>query len=151
MVKDHETADCITFFIYRVYTACYSTYQLSITDILRSGPIKLLFDCAARRSPRPLQWIGIYVNIWERIYKGHHFYQNHFQFHNNGNQEPWWCWQMPPLSKKFKPPLVHNCTIFLCSLDVRNIVQGGNPLYAGFFSWLAVHCSGPTCGPETRA
>ena len=30
--------------------------------------------------------------------------------------------------------LVHNCTIFLCSLDVRNIVQGGNPLYAGFFS-----------------
>ena len=32
------------------------------------------------------------------------------------------------------PPLVHNCTIFLCSLDVRNIVQGGDPLYAGFFS-----------------
>ena len=30
--------------------------------------------------------------------------------------------------------LVHNCTIFLCSLDVRNIVQGGDPLYAGFFS-----------------
>ena len=26
--------------------------------------------------------------------------------------------------------LVHNCTIFLCSLDVRNIVQGGDPLYA---------------------
>ena len=23
------------------------------------------------------------------------------------------------------PNLVHNCTIFLCSLDVRNIVQGG--------------------------
>ena len=30
--------------------------------------------------------------------------------------------------------VVHNCTIFLCSLDVRNIVQGGDPLYAGFFS-----------------
>ena len=30
--------------------------------------------------------------------------------------------------------LVHNCTIFLCSLDVRNIAQGGNPLYAAFFS-----------------
>ena len=30
--------------------------------------------------------------------------------------------------------LVHNCTIFLCSLDVRNIVQGGDPLYAVFFS-----------------
>ena len=30
--------------------------------------------------------------------------------------------------------LVHNCTIFLSSLDVRNIVQGGDPLYAGFFS-----------------
>ena len=30
--------------------------------------------------------------------------------------------------------IVHNCTIFLCSLDVRNIVQGGDPLYAGFFS-----------------
>ena len=30
--------------------------------------------------------------------------------------------------------LEHNCTIFLCSLDVRNIVQGGDPLYAGFFS-----------------
>ena len=29
--------------------------------------------------------------------------------------------------------LVHNCTIFLCSLDVRNIVQGGDPLYAVFF------------------
>ena len=29
--------------------------------------------------------------------------------------------------------LVHSCTIFLCSLDVRNIVQGGNPLYAAFF------------------
>ena len=28
----------------------------------------------------------------------------------------------------------HNCTIFLCSLDVRNIVQGGDPLYAVFFS-----------------
>ena len=27
--------------------------------------------------------------------------------------------------------IVHNCTIFLCSLDVRNIVQGGDPLYAG--------------------
>ena len=27
----------------------------------------------------------------------------------------------------------HNCTIFLCSLDVRNIVQGGDPLYAFFF------------------
>ena len=27
--------------------------------------------------------------------------------------------------------LVHDCTIFLCSLDVRNIVQDGNPLYAG--------------------
>ena len=26
--------------------------------------------------------------------------------------------------------LEHNCTIFLCSLDVRNIVQGGDPLYA---------------------
>ena len=25
--------------------------------------------------------------------------------------------------------IVHNCTIFLCSLDVRNIVQGGDPLY----------------------
>ena len=22
----------------------------------------------------------------------------------------------------------HNCTIFLCSLDVKNIVQGGDPL-----------------------
>ena len=32
------------------------------------------------------------------------------------------------------PRVVHNCTIFLCSLDVRNIVQGGDPLYAGFFS-----------------
>ena len=31
-------------------------------------------------------------------------------------------------------PLVHNCTIFLCSLDVRNIVQCGDPLYTGFFS-----------------
>ena len=30
--------------------------------------------------------------------------------------------------------VVHNCTIFLCSPDVRNIVQGGDPLYAGFFS-----------------
>ena len=31
--------------------------------------------------------------------------------------------------------LIHNnCTIFLFSLDVRNIVQGGDPLYAGFFS-----------------
>ena len=30
--------------------------------------------------------------------------------------------------------LVHNCTIFLCSLDVRNIVQAGDPLYAGFLS-----------------
>ena len=30
--------------------------------------------------------------------------------------------------------VVHNFTIFLCSLDVRNIVQGGDPLYAGFFS-----------------
>ena len=30
--------------------------------------------------------------------------------------------------------VVHNCTIFFCSLDVRNIVQGGDPLYAGFFS-----------------
>ena len=30
--------------------------------------------------------------------------------------------------------IVHNCTIFLCSLDVRNIVQGGDPPYAGFFS-----------------
>ena len=30
--------------------------------------------------------------------------------------------------------IVHNCTIFLCSLDVRNIVQGGDPLYAVFFS-----------------
>ena len=30
--------------------------------------------------------------------------------------------------------VVHNCTIFLCSLDVRNIVQGGDPLYAVFFS-----------------
>ena len=29
--------------------------------------------------------------------------------------------------------VVHNCTIFLCSLDVRNIVQGGDPLYAAFF------------------
>ena len=29
--------------------------------------------------------------------------------------------------------VVHNRTIFLCSLDVRNIVQGGDPLYAGFF------------------
>ena len=29
--------------------------------------------------------------------------------------------------------VVHNCTIFLCSLDVRNKVQGGDPLYAGFF------------------
>ena len=27
--------------------------------------------------------------------------------------------------------LVHKSTIFLCSLDVRNIVQGGDPLYAG--------------------
>ena len=26
--------------------------------------------------------------------------------------------------------LVHNCTIFLCSLDVRNKVQGGDPPYA---------------------
>ena len=24
---------------------------------------------------------------------------------------------------------IHSCTIFLCSLDVRNIVQGGDPLY----------------------
>ena len=30
--------------------------------------------------------------------------------------------------------IVHNCTIFLLPLDVRNIVQGGDPLYAGFFS-----------------
>ena len=29
--------------------------------------------------------------------------------------------------------LEHNCTIFLCSLDVRNIVQGGDPLYAFYF------------------
>ena len=29
--------------------------------------------------------------------------------------------------------IVHNCTIFLCSLEVRNIVQGGDPLYAVFF------------------
>ena len=26
--------------------------------------------------------------------------------------------------------VVHNCTIFLLPLDVRNIVQGGDPLYA---------------------
>ena len=32
---------------------------------------------------------------------------------------------------KGRAPLVHNCTIFLWSLDVRNIVQGGDPLYAG--------------------
>ena len=36
-------------------------------------------------------------------------------------------------SKNALGVIVHNCTIFLCSLDVRNIVQGGNPLYAGFF------------------
>ena len=30
--------------------------------------------------------------------------------------------------------VVHNCTIFLLPLDVRNIVQGGDPLYAVFFS-----------------
>ena len=29
--------------------------------------------------------------------------------------------------------LVHNCTIFLCSLDVRNIVQGGGPYMRFFF------------------
>ena len=29
--------------------------------------------------------------------------------------------------------LVHNCTIFLCSLDVRNIVQGGTPYMRVFF------------------
>ena len=31
---------------------------------------------------------------------------------------------------KVSDELEHNCTIFLCSLDVRNIVQGGDPLYA---------------------
>ena len=30
-----------------------------------------------------------------------------------------------------KTSIVHNCIIFFCSLDVRNIVQGGDPLYAG--------------------
>ena len=35
---------------------------------------------------------------------------------------------------QFRSAVVHNCTIFLCSLDVRNIVQGGDPLYVGFFS-----------------
>ena len=34
---------------------------------------------------------------------------------------------------KGRAPLVHNCTIFLWSLDIRNIVQGGDPLYAIFF------------------
>ena len=29
-----------------------------------------------------------------------------------------------------KTSIVHNCIIFFCSLDVRNIVQGGDPLYA---------------------
>ena len=42
---------------------------------------------------------------------------------------PYW----PPVSDIFGPEVVHNCTIFLCSLDVRNIVQGGDPLYAVFF------------------
>ena len=37
--------------------------------------------------------------------------------------------------------LVHNCTIFLCSLDVRNIVQGGDPLYAVFFLHRALEAT----------
>ena len=37
------------------------------------------------------------------------------------------------LNNEFDDFVVHNCTIFLCSLDVRNIVQGGDPLYAVFF------------------
>ena len=42
----------------------------------------------------------------------------------------------PRIETLFAPwnEVVHNCTIFLCSLDVRNIVQGGDPLYAVFFS-----------------
>ena len=36
--------------------------------------------------------------------------------------------------KTFWKEVVHKCTIFLCSLDVRDIVQGGDPLYAVFFS-----------------
>ena len=39
-----------------------------------------------------------------------------------------------PLEITSTVKLEHNCTIFFCSLDVRNIVQGGDPLYAGFFS-----------------
>ena len=42
------------------------------------------------------------------------------------------------VSPQFRPGLVHNCTIFICSLDVRNIVQGGNPLYAGFFFYTGL-------------
>ena len=38
------------------------------------------------------------------------------------------------ISLEVKVGVVHNCTIFLWSLDVRNIVQGGDPLYAAFFS-----------------
>ena len=34
------------------------------------------------------------------------------------------------ISLEVKVGVVHNCTIFLWSLDVRNIVQGGGPLYA---------------------
>ena len=37
------------------------------------------------------------------------------------------------ISLEVKVGVVHNCTIFLWSLDVRNIVQGGDPLYAAFF------------------
>ena len=34
--------------------------------------------------------------------------------------------------------LVHNWTIFLCSLDVRNIVQGGDPYMQVFFQHRAL-------------
>ena len=42
------------------------------------------------------------------------------------------------LNVELTSPLVHNCTIFLLPLDVRNIVQGGDPLDAGFFSYTGL-------------
>ena len=45
-----------------------------------------------------------------------------------------WHYNPGSAASRVAQDLEHNCTIFLCSLDVRNIVQGGDPLYAGFFS-----------------
>ena len=49
----------------------------------------------------------------------------------------WFLWD-PNIMSRGWHWVVHNCTIFLCSLDVRNIVQGGDPLYAGFFFYTGL-------------